>query len=54
MQIDQSNFENIRYEGFGPCKSVVIVEALTDNKNRTALILEQFKNNGSLELGSAS
>ena len=33
---DQSNFENIRYEGFGPSKSAVIVEALTDNKNRTA------------------
>ena len=33
---DQSNFENIRYEGFGPSNSAVIVEALTDNKNRTA------------------
>ena len=31
-----SNFENIRYEGFGPKKIAVIVEALTDNKNRTA------------------
>ncbi len=30
------NFENIRYEGFGPDKVAVIVEALTDNKNRTA------------------
>ena len=28
------NFENLRYEGFGPEKTVVIVEALTDNKNR--------------------
>ena len=32
----QLNFENIRYEGFGPSKSAVIVETLTDNKNRTA------------------
>ena len=30
------NFENLRYEGFGPAKIAVIVEALTDNKNRTA------------------
>ncbi len=30
------NFENLRYEGFGPKKVAVIVEALTDNKNRTA------------------
>ena len=30
------NFENLRYEGFGPNKVAVIVEALTDNKNRTA------------------
>ncbi len=30
------NFENLRYEGFGPYNSAVIIEALTDNKNRTA------------------
>jgi YebC/PmpR family DNA-binding regulatory protein len=32
----EANFENLRYEGFGPDKIAVIVEALTDNKNRTA------------------
>ena len=32
----ESNFESLRYEGFGPEKVAVIVEALTDNKNRTA------------------
>ena len=31
-----SNFEEIRYEGFGPDKAAIIVETLTDNKNRTA------------------
>ena len=31
-----TNFENLRYEGFGPEKIAVIVETLTDNKNRTA------------------
>jgi YebC/PmpR family DNA-binding regulatory protein len=30
------NFEDLRYEGFGPNQVAVIVEALTDNKNRTA------------------
>jgi YebC/PmpR family DNA-binding regulatory protein len=33
---NENNFENLRYEGFGPNKIAVIVEALTDNKNRTA------------------
>ena len=33
---NESNFENLRYEGFGPKKVAVIVETLTDNKNRTA------------------
>ena len=32
----EENFENLRYEGFGPEKVAVIVETLTDNKNRTA------------------
>ena len=30
------NFEEIIYEGYGPCGVAVIVEALTDNRNRTA------------------
>ncbi len=54
---DQSNFENIRYEGFGPSKSAVIVEALTDNKNRTASNIRTIfsKSGGSLGTqGSAS
>lgn len=29
-------YENISYEGYGPCGVAVIVECLTDNKNRTA------------------
>ncbi len=33
---EDSDFENLRYEGFGPNKTAVIVETLTDNKNRTA------------------
>ena len=30
-----SNYENLRYEGIGPGKISIIVETLTDNKNRT-------------------
>ncbi len=33
---DGENFEEIRYEGYGPGGIAVIVEALTDNRNRTA------------------
>ena len=31
-----SNFENLRYEGFGPDKVAVIVETLTDNKKQNS------------------
>jgi len=33
---DTSNFQNVRYEGYGPGGVAIIVEGLTDNKNRTA------------------
>ena len=33
---DEENYEEIRYEGYGPGGVAVIVEALTDNRNRTA------------------
>jgi len=33
---DSENFDDIRYEGYGPGGVAVIVEALTDNHNRTA------------------
>jgi YebC/PmpR family DNA-binding regulatory protein len=52
-----SNFENLRYEGFGPEKVAVIVETLTDNKNRTASNIRTIfqKAGGSLGTqGSAS
>ena len=31
-----SNYERVTYEGYGPNGTAIIVEALTDNKNRTA------------------
>jgi YebC/PmpR family DNA-binding regulatory protein len=33
---DAENYDEIRYEGYGPGGIAVIVEALTDNRNRTA------------------
>jgi YebC/PmpR family DNA-binding regulatory protein len=33
---DAENYEEVRYEGFGPGGVAIIVEALTDNRNRTA------------------
>ena len=53
----ENNYENLRYEGFGPQKVAVIVEALTDNKNRTASNIRTIfqKAGGSLGAqGSAS
>ena len=52
-----TSLENVKYEGFGPEKIAVIVEAVTDNKNRTASQLRTIfnKNGGSLgSSGSAS
>jgi len=53
----ESNFENLRYEGFGPEKVAIIVETLSDNKNRTASNIRTIfqKAGGSLGTqGSAS
>lgn len=33
---DMSDFESVTYEGYGPNGTAIIVDALTDNKNRTA------------------
>jgi YebC/PmpR family DNA-binding regulatory protein len=33
---DSENYEEIRYEGYGPGGAALIVEAMTDNRNRTA------------------
>jgi len=54
---ETQNYENLRYEGFGPDKIAVIIETLTDNKNRTASKIRTIfqKHGGSLGTqGSAS
>ncbi|MEM7555903.1 MAG: YebC/PmpR family DNA-binding transcriptional regulator [Cyanobacteria bacterium P01_A01_bin.84] len=54
---DGSNFEEIRYEGYGPGGVAILVETLTDKRNRTAadLRLAFSKNGGNLgETGCVS
>ena len=54
---DGANFEEVRYEGFGPAGVGVIVEAMTDNRNRAASEIRAVfsKNGGNLgETGSVS
>jgi YebC/PmpR family DNA-binding regulatory protein len=44
---DSENFDDIRYEGYGPGGVAVIVEALTDNRNRTGgEVRAAFSKNG--------
>ena len=47
---DAENYEEIRYEGFGPGGVALVVEALTDNRNRTATNVRTIfsKNGGNL------
>ncbi len=52
---DGKNYETLRYEGFGPFKVAMIIESLTDNKNRSASSIRTVlqKNGGRLgETGS--
>ncbi|MDC1079283.1 YebC/PmpR family DNA-binding transcriptional regulator [Pelagibacteraceae bacterium] len=51
------NYENLRYEGFGPSNVAFIIETLTDNKNRSASSIRTVlqKNGGRLgESGSTT
>jgi YebC/PmpR family DNA-binding regulatory protein len=47
---DGANYEEVRYEGYGPGGVAIIVEALTDNRNRTASEVRSIftKNGGAL------
>ena len=52
---DAENYEEIRYEGFGPGGVALIVEALSDNRNRTATNVRTAvsKNGGNLGAGGS-
>ena len=54
---DNKNYENLRYEGFGPYNTALIIETLTDNKNRSSSSIRTVlqKNGGRLgESGSTT
>ncbi len=54
---EAENYEEIRYEGYGPSGVAIIVETMTDNRNRTASNIRSTfaKNGGNLgETGSVS
>ncbi len=46
------NFEHVVYEGYGPGGTAIIVEALTDNKNRTAANVGNAFTKGSGSIGT--
>ncbi|MDQ3328678.1 MAG: YebC/PmpR family DNA-binding transcriptional regulator [Chloroflexota bacterium] len=48
-----ANFEEILYEGYGPGGAAVIVEALTDNRNRTVAEVRNVFNRAGGRLGEA-
>ena len=52
---DGENYEEVRYEGYGPAGVALIVEALTDNRNRTATNVRTIvsKNGGNLGAGGS-
>jgi len=50
---DDTNYEEIRYEGFGPGGVALIIEALTDNRNRTATNVRTIVSKNGGNLGTA-
>ncbi|MCP1101667.1 YebC/PmpR family DNA-binding regulatory protein [Aequitasia blattaphilus] len=50
--MDSSNYEHITYEGYGPNGTAIIVETLTDNKNRTASNVKNAFTKGSGNVGT--
>ena len=50
-QNDDDNYEEIRYEGYAPGGIAIIVEAMTNNRNRTAAEVRTIFNKGGGSLG---
>jgi len=50
---DTDNFDEIRYEGYGPAGTAVIVDCLTDNKNRTVAEVRHAFNKSGGNLGTS-
>lgn len=51
-ELGSDNFEEVMYEGYGPGGVAVLVETLTDNRNRTAGELRRYFDNAGGNLGS--
>ena len=49
---DDGNYEEVLYEGYGPCGVAVMLEALTDNRNRTAPDVRKLFEKAGGNLGS--
>jgi YebC/PmpR family DNA-binding regulatory protein len=45
------SYDSLRYEGFGPGESTVIIDCLTDNSNRTIASINQVFNKSKCKLG---
>ncbi|AGB19178.1 YebC/PmpR family DNA-binding transcriptional regulator [Thermoanaerobacterium thermosaccharolyticum] len=52
-ELSGGNLEEVVYEGYGPAGSAIIVEALTDNKNRTAGDIRHIFDRSGGSLGSS-
>ena len=50
--MDANNYERVVYEGYGPNGTAIIVEALTDNKNRTASDVRSAFTKGNGNIGT--
>ncbi len=55
-EIDGANYEEVIYEGTGPGGTLFVIEAMTDNRNRTVAELRKIfeKNNGQLSSGGSA
>ena len=51
-ELDGANFEELTYEGFGPGGVAIIVEILTDNRNRTAGEVRKIFEKGGGNMGA--
>lgn len=49
---DSVNYESVTYEGYGPSGTAIIVQALTDNKNRTAANVRNAFTKGGGSIGT--
>ena len=51
---NNENYEKIVYEGYGPCGVAVIIETMTDNRNRTAGEMRHYFDKYGGNMGAAN